>query len=114
MAEQHYCYSCRGWHGFLDAAEWAEVEPLWRRAQLGARHAGRVARRLRRPIQAEELQALFRPAMDKYAAITGDRIDNLHNLYHRQLVHDCKWRPRVDDPGSKDHQEPAEVDDAAP
>ena len=48
--ERHYCFSCRDWHGFLDAAEWAQVEPLFREAQRAAARAGRIARRLRKPI----------------------------------------------------------------
>ena len=100
--ERHYCYSCRDWHGFLTEAEWAEVEPLWREGQRAAAQAGRIARRLRRPIGGQEWRSFYARALAKHAAVTGDPVENPHNLYHRQLRHDCKWRPRVDDPPPPD------------
>jgi hypothetical protein len=96
--ERHYCYSCRDHHAFLDAAEWAHVEPLWRRGQTAAAREGRIARRLKRPVPNADWMLCFQAALDKYTEITGDLIDNPHSLYHRQLRHECKWVPRRDDP----------------
>jgi hypothetical protein len=92
--ERHYCFSCLEWHGFLDADEWSQVEPMWREAQRAAARAGRIAHRLRRPISETEWLAMFGPALQRYTELTGDAISNPHSLYHRQLKHDCKWRPR--------------------
>jgi hypothetical protein len=96
--ERHYCYSCRDWHAFLDTEEWAQVEPLWREGQTAAARAGRVARRLQRPIPAADWLRCFQPALDKYTQVTGEKIESPHSLYHRQLRHECKWLPRADDP----------------
>ena len=96
--ERHYCYSCRDSHAFLDAAEWAQVEPLWRTAQLALAHARRIARRQHLPVPEAEVKRLYQPALAKHTEITGDPISNPYNLFHRQLVHECKWRPRADDP----------------
>jgi hypothetical protein len=96
--ERRYCYSCRDWHGFLDSIEWGQVEPLWRQGQRSAAQAGRIARRLRKPIANDSWKNFFKAALAKYTEITGDPIDNPHSLYHRQLIHECKWRPRSDEP----------------